>query len=530
MKIRCAVVGLFLASAGFLSGRGEKTDDVAAANAAATMVVYNRNDGSSADLAEFYADRRGIASDHLVGLDCSPNEEISREEYDRTIAQPLRATLAKHGWWVFEKGPDGTSRLIASNIHFVALVRGIPLKIASVPIYEGDQRGAGPVGAKNEASVDSELAGLGFFLRVISGAQANPYFRSFKRILEENMPGLLLVARLDAPTAAQVRRMITDSIEAEKKGLWGFTYLDSRSIKDGALAEGDQWLDRIGLRARTHGSPVIADTGPEMFPAAYPIRNAAEYYGWYAQNVVPPFSDENFRFNPGAIACHIHSFSATTLRNPQVGWAAPLLAHGAAATLGNVYEPFLALTTNLEIFHERVCDGFTFAESAYMGTKAWSWMNTFVGDPLYRPFRIFHDISAEFSTAPTDFAAYREGALLWFKESHRAGARNLQQTGRRLRSGVVFEGLGLLQADDRDAAGALISFQQARAFYRQEEDVLRVAIHEVSLLRAQNRTADALALARRQIALFPDAHAAEVLRGIVNQLAPPATPMPTQSP
>lgn len=530
MKSPCLVLALFSASAGLLLARGEKPDEIAAANAAATIVVFNRNDDTSADLARFYADRRGIATDHLVGLDCSPNEEISREEYDRTIAQPLRRALAQHGWWIFEKRPDGTSRLTSSSVHFVALIRGLPLKIASVPIYEGDQQGTGLVGVKNEASVDSELAGLGFFLRVISGAQVNPYFRSFKRILEENLPALLLVARLDAPTAAQVRRMITDSIEAEKKGLWGFTYIDSRGIKDGALAEGDQWLDRIKQKARERGQPVIADNGPEMFPAAYPIRNAAEYYGWYAQNVAPPFSDENFRFNPGAIACHIHSYSATTLRDPQIGWAAPLLAHGAAATLGNVYEPFLSLTTNLEIFHERLGAGFTFAESASMGTKGWSWMNTFVGDPLYRPFRIFQEISAQFSDAPVDFAAYREGALVWFHESHNAGAKKLQQSGRQLRSGLVFEGLGLLQADDRDAAGALISFQQARAFYRQKEDVLRVAIHEVSLLRAENRAVDALALARRQIALFPDAHAADVLRGIVNQLDPPATPMPTKNP
>ena len=42
-------------------------------------------------LAKFYAGKRGIADDHLVGLDCPPQEEISREEYDATIAEPHMA-------------------------------------------------------------------------------------------------------------------------------------------------------------------------------------------------------------------------------------------------------------------------------------------------------------------------------------------------------------------------------------------------------------------------------------------------------
>ncbi len=51
------------------------------------------------ELAKFYAQKRGIARDHLVGLACSKEEEISREEYDRTIADPLRELFKKQRWW-----------------------------------------------------------------------------------------------------------------------------------------------------------------------------------------------------------------------------------------------------------------------------------------------------------------------------------------------------------------------------------------------------------------------------------------------
>ena len=36
----------------------------------------------------------------------------------------------------------------------------------------------------------------------------------------------------------------------------------------------------------------------------------------------------------GAVACHIHSFSASTLSNPVGYWTAPLLVRGAAFAPG----------------------------------------------------------------------------------------------------------------------------------------------------------------------------------------------------
>src|SRR5205823_5554236 len=167
---------------------------------AQTIVVFNTAVPDSEGLARFYAEKRGIAADHLVGLDCPSEEEISREQYDTTIAEPLRKMFEERQWWHIHETPDGEKRVQTLAIHFIALVRGVPLKIrpAATP-YPGDTLGGGPIQSRNEASVDSELSTIGFFTRQISGAVTNPYFQGFRPIAELTAAPVLLVTRLDAP-------------------------------------------------------------------------------------------------------------------------------------------------------------------------------------------------------------------------------------------------------------------------------------------------------------------------------------------
>ena len=44
--------------------------------AAATLVVYNTSDSDSGDLARFYAAKRGIPKERVLGLNCPLREEI----------------------------------------------------------------------------------------------------------------------------------------------------------------------------------------------------------------------------------------------------------------------------------------------------------------------------------------------------------------------------------------------------------------------------------------------------------------------
>jgi uncharacterized protein (TIGR03790 family) len=473
--------------------------------AAAALVVYNENDPLSRDLADFYAGKRGIDASRVVGLKCSIDEEISRDEYDQNIAGPLRAIFDAQGWWT--RSPDHpaeepSSRVSANRIRFLVLMRGMPLRIREVAGYPGDTTlEPAPVGNRNGASVDSELAVLGLFTRHISGVLINPYFRSYDRFMDTGHPGIMLAARLDAPTGTMVRRMIEDSLAVEKTGLWGRCYVDGRGLPPGGgLSEGDGWLNKIATQITPFALPTIYDNAPALFAADYPMTEAALYFGWYSEQPAGALADEHFHFEPGAVACHIHSFSATSVRDPVHWWVGPLLSKGAAAVLGNVYEPYLALTTHLDIFADRLCSGMTFAESAYAATPGLSWMDTFVGDPLYRPCAAWQTF--EFDLDPmapaagananlvTDGRAYYKGVQVWHAEGPGPGAKVLEKSAARLKSGRIYEGLGLLQAAAHDLAAARIAFQQAEHAYTSRADQVRAVLDEAhALADAQQKTA-----------------------------------------
>ena len=522
-------IRLLLVCGGLSTSHGQIFDEVtlkarAAAvrneDAQATVVIYNETDRDSADLARLYAGKRNVPKDHVLGLKCSREEEITREEYDRDIAAPLRKIFEKKGWWDLRVGENPLGKVEKSTIRFVALMRGIPLKIRQPEApYPGDEVSGPPeIGTHAEAAVDSELAVLGVYTRRISGAINNPYFRSFTAIKDANLPSLLLVCRLDASSPEIVRQMINDSIATEQQGLRGFAYIDARGIGDPRLVVGDTWLSNAAKSARKSGSPVIFDNVEGMFPVSYPMRSTALYLGWYAGDVAGPFTRPDFRFQRGAVAVHIHSFSAQSLRDPKKFWCAPLLAAGAVATLGNVYEPYLTLTPALDIFHDRLRAGFTFAESAYMSQRFVSWMTTFIGDPLYRPFKAGAEIPI--AKARDDWDAYAAGARTWFREGQPAGTAALEAAAKGRKSGVIFEGLGLLQVAANDAKAAVGNFASAAKCYTHPEDIMRVSIHEALQLEMLNRVPEALSLARRRLAMLPGTPAAELLRLIEAGMAP----------
>jgi hypothetical protein len=96
--------------------------------------------------------KRGIPKERIVGLKCPPKEEITRDEYDRTIADPLRELFSKNGWWQLRAADHPLGRVEKNSIRFIALIRGIPLKIAPVAGYAGDKSiGAPELATHNEA-------------------------------------------------------------------------------------------------------------------------------------------------------------------------------------------------------------------------------------------------------------------------------------------------------------------------------------------------------------------------------------------
>jgi uncharacterized protein (TIGR03790 family) len=500
--------------------------DAEAPLTSSTIVVYNKTVSDSVALATFYAQQRGIARDHLIGLACSTEEEISREEYDTTIAEPLREIFKQRQWWRLRDTPEQT--IAGSNIHFVATIKGIPLKIrGTTSPYPGDVPGPAPVLDRNEASVDSELATLAIPTRQISGPGDNPYFKSFRPITAIEDSTQLLVCRLDGPTTAAVRQIIVDSIAVEKNGLWGRAYIDSAHNTSGGMELGDKWLSEVKEQLHKVGVPVVYDDLPAVFPDGYPMTDCALYYGWYTQNVAGPFNQPGFRFVPGAVAIHIHSFSASTLRDPNVGWVGPLIARGAAASIGNVYEPFLQITAHLDLFNDRLLHGFTLAESAYASLPALSWMAVVVGDPLYRPYATWLQIDAARDSNKTaaNWRMYHEFAIKYFPNSSSQYRLLARQAASRAKNCPMIEDLGLMEAGDGNFAGATSYFQQARTCYTARDDILRVVLEEADAWTKQNKPKRALDLVRSVLRIVSDAPAMPLLRKIEHDLTTsPAIP------
>src|SRR5205085_9973341 len=193
-------------------------------------------------------------------------------------------------------------------------------------------------------------------------------------------------------------------------------------------------------------------------------------YGWYAATMAGPFTQPDFQFVPGAIAVHIHSFSASTLHDEKANWAGPLLSKGAAATIGNVYEPYLQLTAHLDIFNDRLLHGFTFAESAYMATRALSWMSVAVGDPLYRPYGTWLQIDAK-RDMKSDWRMYHDFAV---KNSGKESAEYVtiaRQVASRAGNAPMIEDLGLIEKEAGHFDGAISCLQQARALHKKRDDI-----------------------------------------------------------
>ena len=483
----------------------------------------------SPELARFYATQRGIAPDHIVGLTCSADEEISREEYDTNIAAPLREAFQARKWWTVRETAEHQTVVETTSIRFVALIKGVPLKIKPTSAqYPGDQGAPGPVSGHNEASVDSELAVLGLFSRQISGSFRNPYFQSFKPIGDFGNPVLLLVCRLDAATSETVRRMIVDSVATEKKGLRGRAYVDGMHETASGYAMGEQWLAEIPIQLRKVGVPVVYDDSPPLFPEGYPMTDCALYYGWRTENASGPFAQQDFRFVPGAVAVHIHSFSAMTLRDPNRFWVAPLLEHGAVATLGNVYEPYLEFTSHLNIFNDRLLHGFTFAESAYSSIDVLSWMSVIVGDPLYRPFASWLQIDAATDSAKSDsWSMYHDFAVQNLSSASSQYRSLAYQSATRVHNGPMLEDVGLIENADGNFASAINYFGQARACYSNRDDILRVTMEEANAWNKLKKPKRGIDLLRTALRVAGNAPAAPLLRNLEEQLrAALVTPTP----
>jgi uncharacterized protein (TIGR03790 family) len=497
-------------------------EETAAAYALRTLVLYNSTLPKSKELAEYYAEKRGIPAKNLIGLKCSAQETISRTEFNSTIYEPLRTHFTEQKWWLLEqKGPNKISTKVTHRIF--AIMQGIPMRINEEPEYgppdpKTKERPVipPPAGKANAASVDSELTIFGVVDHAITGPLNNAYYDKTTPFLSEALAPFFIVGRIDGPSYEIAKRLIDDALAIEKIGLYGKVYIDLAQKNDAGYKEGEDWLLASAKTFGASGFPLIVDTRPQTFLPNYPMTDAAVYLGWYVIPPDGPFLNPNFKFKRGAVACHLHSFSATTVRATNEGWVGLLLSQGACGVLGNVFEPFLGLTVHFDKLSDRLLRGFCLAEAASMATPGCSWMNVVLGDPLYRPF------AAEIDKGTTD-PEYRLLRQSMRDEPPTPGGNpklfsKLEKAAAGAKSGTLYEALSQIAQGSTpdDAARIAKYFSAANDNYKLPADQIRNLLQQAEYLTINNKKEAAIKLLKGGLSHFakePEVKAIETRLG-----------------
>ncbi|MBT8038239.1 MAG: TIGR03790 family protein [Verrucomicrobiae bacterium] len=494
-------------------------------------VLYNSQIAESKNLAEFYAKAREIPMQNLIGLPLPDSAQISRKDYDAKLRDPLRKAFIDRGWWSMGKTPQGKRVTISTKITTLVCMRGVPFKIprsAISPSKETSKKLPATIAKNNEAAVDSELSALGQYGAPIHGALNNPYYKKDQPFSESGIPFMLLVGRIDAPDFTLCKRMITDAIATESRGLWGMCYLDLAK-KGGGYAIGDQWLEIIAQLNRTTGIPTVIDRNKQTFTTNYPMNDAALYYGWYTTHKNGPLLNPEFRFRRGAIAVHLHSYSASNLRNANKNWTGPILAKGAAATVGNIYEPYLHMTHHFDILHDRLLKGYSLIEAAYMAMPMSSWQSVVLGDPLYRPF-IHLNGSGKKDPEDRDYRAIRIANERWGNDPDHM-VKKIRTAAAAKTNARLYEYLGLWHRDQKKPEVAIAFFQTASKKHIKKSDRLRQWLYTADIHRQNGNKSLAIATlkkAKETIGNIPESQTTQALLNILDPPAPPpATPKKT---
>ena len=403
MRHRAVVILLVLLRCGI--GLALEPDEI--------LVIANGDNTASMRIAQYYCRKRQVPTKNIltVSLGTELRDTISRNDYEKWLAEPIReklftlefagkikCLLTTYGV-PYKVGPRGPLKGLEGRLQQLKeLAKQEKNAIeqlqqngftGSTEHNEGKHRLAQLQleidrisGKETAASVDSELSMVLFASYDLYRWQLN--------MLRNNLLGLgyrmLMVCRLDGPDYKIVKGLVDKAIAAEKTGLKGIAYIDSRGLVQGDLPSYvDQSLRDLAMLTRLRTEmPVKEEPTEKLFtPGACP--QTAIYCGWYSlKNYVDAFD-----FVDGAIGYHISSFEAVDLRDPNSSqWCPAMLRDGITATLGAVAEPYLHAFPEPRAFFLELFNGRCLVEAFYRTKPFNSWQLVLIGDPLYKPFKI----------------------------------------------------------------------------------------------------------------------------------------------
>ena len=198
----------------------------------------------------------------------------------------------------------------------------------------------------------------------------------------------MMVSRLDGPDKKIAKALVDKAIAAEKKGLKGNAFFDSRFGPDNnsssQYAEYDISIQKAAQVVRQKTDMKVTEEQSSKLFQPGDCPDTALYCGWYS---LKKYIDA-FDFVDGAVGYHIASFEAIDLRSQRSKqWCPAMLTDGITATIGPVAEPYLHAFPKPEHFFAELIKGRCLVEAYYKTKPFNSWQMLLVGDPLYKPFK-----------------------------------------------------------------------------------------------------------------------------------------------
>ena len=379
------------------------------------LIIANQDIPESIQVARYYCLHRDVPQENILALPLGTNLKgtISRENYEEQLAKLIRQEFLKHELLgkikclltvygvPFKVGSRGVlaehaGSLEALQEHIESLKKKVDqlkqdsqtnsaeYKDSNLRLTQLKSAADRINGKETHASIDSELSMVLFDSYELYRWQPNLLKKDINDFLDLRQR-LLMVSRLDGPSDIIAKGLVDKAIAAEKMGLKGTAYIDSRGIRGKSqYAHYDQSLRDLAFFTRTKTEiPVVEEQTAKLFdPNSCP--ETALYCGWYS---VRKYIDA-FDFVDGAIGYHIASFEAISIRDPNsTQWCPSLLMDGITATLGPVAEPYLHTFPEPKAFFVELYEGSCLVEAYYRTKPFNSWQLLLVGDPLYRPFK-----------------------------------------------------------------------------------------------------------------------------------------------
>ncbi|HYN08734.1 MAG TPA: TIGR03790 family protein [Vicinamibacterales bacterium] len=352
-------------------------DAARAQTAENVLVVINASHPASVKVGEHYVAVRKVPGKNIVRLTAGAAETISREEYERTIEQPIGNWLARHS--------------LQDKVLYLVLAKGVPLRISGTPGRDG-----------TASSVDSELTllyrKLAGIRTAVVGRVENPYYlhqgalseaKPFTRFLAD----IYLVTRLDGFTADDAIKLI-DRAQAPARD--GKIVLDQPGESTERI--GDKWIIEAGDRIKElPGDRLLLETTAAPAASSAPVLG---FFSWGSNDPAHRIRRHPLSFAKGALAATFVSTDGRTFTEPPESWvpgarpgadseslAGDLIREGVTGVIANVSEPYLDATARPQIFFPAYLTGFNLAESFYLSMPFLGWQTIVVGDPLCAPFQ-----------------------------------------------------------------------------------------------------------------------------------------------